>query len=451
MAFAACVFWTGIAVPALLWRIAAEAGLAHGRRSLLVGTLLCFVTGADLVIILIRWAVTGLADPQIDMWNTEVAWMLRTTLWVPHHLAAVIAGWVGMVLALRGRAVAAGLAFASMFGLSAWIALTLAPLLLGWTILRLWRRDWRLLITGGVALLLATPQMFDLLHGRAAGGFPIGLGMRPFMQLLPEGPLSSQLIYFALLPLNYALEFGIFALGALLAMRIRLETPERKLLLWSAVISLVIASFVQSVLIDNDLGWRSILFAQLTAMVTTMHIVEARAERSRRLRVWIGALLLIGTVGTAYDLVGLRLIRQPIMTARAVPQNRDPTIDHALRSAYQWADAHLPEGATLQHDPAQARRMFDFGLYGRHWPAVADSEASLFGASRQAVSDRIALLQPVFAPMLTRADANARASAAGADYLLYTARDAAWPKLPLPCVYRSELVCIAPLDNKASP
>ncbi len=462
MAFAACVFWTGIAVPALLWRMAADAGLVpagRGRPMLLVAVLLCLATGADLIMILLRRAATGLADPQIDMWNSEVAWMLRSTLWVPHHLVAVMAGWTGMLLAQRAMdepgdralAVGAGFAFASMFGLSAWVAMTLVPLLAGWGIMRLWLRDTTLLIAGTVAILLSLPQMFDLLQGRASEGFPIGLGVRSFMQLLPEGPLSSQLVYLALLPLNYALEFGVFALGAVMAWRMRPEGPARGLLLWSALVSLSIASSVQSVLINNDLGWRSILFAQMAAMVATMHVLAHRANLSRRQKGWIGGLLLIGLAGTAYDIAGLRLIRPSIMAARPIPPNRDPAIDHALRTAYDWADAHLPRGVVLQHDPAQARRAFDFGLYGHHWPAVADSEAHLFGAGKQAVAERIALLTPIFAERLSRDESVARAGAARADYLLFTARDKIWPTLPLRCAYRTLLVCIAPVGEKARP
>lgn len=463
MAFAACAFWTGIAIPALIWRIAADAGLiavARERRALLIATLLCFATGLDILPVMLRWRSTGWADPQIDMWNSEVAWMLRSSLWVPHHLSAVIAGWAGMLIACRAAARSSGgwllvalggIAFASMFGLSAWVALTFAPLLVGWGLVRLAKRDARLLFAGALATLLSLTQLLDLVHGRS-GEFPVGLDVRTFMGLLPDGTPLAHVSNLILLPVNYALEFGLFALGAGLALCLGRKRPDRAsgvpaLLLASAIISILIASFLQSTLINNDLGWRSILLAQVAALVATLHVAQHGVVKRRH---WQAAAVLfaIGLAGTAYDIVGLRLIRQPYVHARPVPHNRAPDIDMALRSAYGWADVNLPEGALLQHAVGTDRRAFDFGLYGRHWPAVADREATLFGAGKQEVENRIALLKPVFTRPLAPDRLIARARAARVDYLLFTRNDLIWSSLALPCLYRSPLICIARVEER---
>ncbi|MEJ7927250.1 hypothetical protein WG908_10850 [Sphingobium sp. AN641] len=461
MAFAACAFWTGMAVPALLWRLAADArliGVGRERGALLMAALLCFVTGLDILPVALRWNVTGWADPHIDMWNSEVAWMLRSSLWVPHHLAAVIAGWTGILIASRapaspvGWSVAgmAGVAFASMFGLSAWVALTFAPLLVVWGGIRLTKRDGRLLAAGTLAAILSIPQFLDLAHGRS-GEFPIGFAVRSFMWLLPEATMLSQVGNLLLLPVNYALEFGLFALGGAIALSFALRRPDRvndvaALLLASAITSLVIASFMQSVLINNDLGWRSTLLAQVAALVATVHVAQYRGVKRhyRQAAILLGAL---GMAGTLYDVIGLRLIRQPYMPARTVPQNRAPDIDLALRRAYGWADVHLPEGAVLQHAVGMDRRAFDFGLYGHRWPAVADQEASLFGAGQYAVLSRIALLKPIFTQRLAPDQLAARARAARVNYLLFTRNDPVWASLTLPCLYRSRLICITRVEE----
>ena len=462
MAFAACAFWTGIAIPALIWRIAAEAGLIRAgqdRRALLIAALLCFATGLDILPVALRWSVTGWGDPHIDMWNSEVAWMLRSSLWVPHHLAAVIAGWARILIASRavgsstgwGNAGLAGIAFASMFGLSTWVALTFAPLLVIWGGFRFAKRDARLLAAGALAAILSLPQLLDLAQGRS-GEFPIGLGVRSFMSLLPAGTMLSHGSNLLLLPVNYALEFGLFALSAGLALCLARQRPDRArrvptLLLASAITSILIASFLKSTLINNDLGWRSILLAQVAALVATLHVAQHDEVKRRH---WQAAALLfaLGLAGTAYDIVGLRLIRQPHVHARPVPQNRSPDIDLALRRAHGWADIHLPAGAVLQHAVGIDRRAFAFGLYGRHWPAVADREATLFGAGRDAVDHRIAQLKPIFIRPLAPDQMIARARAARVDYLLFTRNDPVWPALALPCLYRSPLICIARVEER---
>lgn len=469
MAFAGCAFWTGIAVPALLWRIANRAGLirlGRSRQIVLLSVCLCFVTGLDIIVVTARWAATGQVDPHIDIWNTEIVWMLRSALWVPHHLAALIAGWCGMLLAARALSstdaparslvpcLCAGIAFASMIGLSVWVAAALAPLLLGWGIVRLARNDWRLPVAGLFTILLSVPLMIDIHRGRIDDTVPIAFAVRPFMDIRTDEGLWDQLIDLLLLPINYALEFGLFAFGALLALRLTRghrageEGTIRLLLLWSAITSLIVASLFRSTLINNDLGWRAILFAQIAAMVGCIHVGQSHAWlRSHGRLAW--TLAILGCFGSIYDIVAQRLARPSLVHTWPISQNREPAIDYDLRAAYGWADRVLPDGATIQHNPASQKRVFDFGLYGGHWPAVADHEAGLFGASQRAVDARMRVLAPVFDGRSTADDMALRARSVGADYLLFTATDPAWRNgPPLPCLYRTTKLCIADMRAK---
>jgi hypothetical protein len=70
--------------------------------------------------------------------------------------------------------------------------------------------------------------------------------------------------------------------------------------------------------------------------------------------------------------------------------------------------------------------VFDFGLYGRNRVGVADSQATLFGASGTAVKARIAVLSPIFTTPMPAAEAAARARSQGVDILIAKATDPAW-------------------------
>ncbi len=473
MAFAATAYWTGFAVVALLWRIAAEAGLIRAgreRRVLLLAILLCFVAGTDLLFMLMRYLVVHRIEPEIDSWNTEIRMLGTSTLWVPHYVMAVIAAWTGMLLCARtsvtaGHArwvlvAAAGAAFATLFGASVWIAVTIAPLLIVWGVMRLTRRDASLLVAGLIALLLSIPQLRDLLQGRAPDVFPIGFQVRPFTILFAQNNPHGQLWSFILLPLNYAAEFGVLCLGARAFYQQRQQWSEegrvvRQLLLWSAILSFFVSSFLRSTIINNDLGWRSVLFMIVPLMLATM--AAAQTIDTRRQLGWLATILLaLGLLGTLWDLVGMRLIRPPQFPTLPIQLNSDKPMSYTLRTAYGWADRHLPERATLQHNPALTARALEFGMYGHHWPAVADKEAFLFGASRQAVAERMALLQPLFEQPLSSREVATRAQAARVDFLLFTRRDPVWrqaggPPPSVRCIHRTTDLCIAPAISGARP
>ncbi|HUD93389.1 hypothetical protein [Sphingobium sp.] len=470
MAFASTVYWSGFGIAALLWRVAADAAFirpGRGRRLLILAILLSFVAGADLLFMLLRYLVVHRIEPELDSWNTEIRTLGTSVLWVPHHVCAMIAAWVGMLLVTRappGKRLilggAAGAAFATMFGESAWIAITIAPFLAGWTLLRLSRRDMTLLVAGSVALLLSIPQFYDIMHGRAAEAFPIAFGVRIFTVIFAADTLTAQLWCLILLPLNYGLEFGICGLGAYLYWRTRRRPgtqglPVRQLLLWSTISALIVASFFKSVIINNDLGWRAVLFPVTAVLIWTLRLAQS-VPSFRRLHPLAIALLLLGSVGTAWDLFGMRLIRPPYFPVRPIEVNNAPPTAYALRQAYAWADENLPEKAVLQHNPAITLRVLDFGLYGHHWPAIADEQANLFGSGAQATADRLALLKPIYDRPLATQDVVHRARAARIDYLLFARRDPIWHRLggpppAFPCVYRSALICIAAVPKAGRP
>lgn len=461
MAFAAAAFWTGLLVPAALWRIARDAELVRpgsGRRLFAVLVGLCFVSSAELLVVLVRMISTGDLEPEV----ASGRFALSTTLWVPHHLSAVIAALTGALLLERARraearlatmlAVAAGVAWATTFGLSTWIAVAAVPILALWQIAVV-RDDRRalgwLVVATGVAAAASSLQILDLFVGRAQEGVPLAFQIREARWLAFDGTTRGAAIRLALLPLYYLIEFGVFAAGAAWFFARRHARPRRNavatLLIIAAVTALIEAGFVRSTVLNNDFGWRSIWFAQLPAMIWT-GVMLAGLRSPAAMPARVAVLLGIGILAVGWDVVGVRVIRAPLFPADPTGVNAAPAIDRQLRLAYHWANAHLPRQAVLQANPAIDRRAFDFGLYGHHRTAVADREATLFGASRANVAGRIARLRSVFEQPLGPAEIVARARAEGIDALVLTTRDRAWARRGgpgLPCLYRDTSVCIA--------
>ena len=477
MAFASSLLWAGLAVPALIWRIAADAGiirLNRERRFLVTASWLCFVAGAGLPCVLIEYGVDGKIAPQVELWTEEVRFALTSVIWVPHHIMALIACWTGALFLHRtdlrtARArwrsaslliVAAGLSFASAFGLSIWITVTAIPIFFCWAAIHLLRRDYRMPVAlaaaGAVAAIISVPQILDILNGRSGEVFPIAFTIRSFTywsQLAAPSNLVLALFLLSTLPLAYAIQFGYFALGTHLFLRLhprksRHQNSLRSLLVVSAIISLIIASFFRSTIINNDLGIRAICFAQFSAMIWTTGVLHALPPRDSH-RATLGVLLSLGLLGNVWDLVGLRILRAPYVPARGLKINTAPATDLAARQAYEWAAAHIDDNAVIQHNPGLQHRIFDFGLYGRQRPTVADVEANLFGASRQEVMQRMNALWPVFNVSHPVADVQATARRLGIDFLLFTDQDPVWKlqgRLPFDaaCVYGNAHVCILP-------
>jgi len=489
MAFAATAFWSGVIFVALLWRVAKDAALiriGRDRRFLLIATLLCFVTGLDLVPSLVEYLAIGAAPRQVDYWGEEIRFALTSMMWVPHHLGGFIAVWCGALLLHRAAAPAssppaspswrlilaglAGASFATAFGMSAWIALGAAPALLIWFLVEARRGRPQLLLFAAlsalVALVLAAPQLVDLIHGRVSEGVPVELWIRRFSGFeFHSGSAIEVLLMLALLPIGYALEFGLFALGANFYFRLYGRSkaaspttgrPIRSFLLIGFLTSLLIASFVRSSIINNDLGWRIIWFAQFAAMIWTTAVVQSMALRSpfapsrpgvlRPKSIW-WLFLFIGVAGNAWDMAGMRMKFPDPASIFPDPVNRSPQGDMAQRQAYDWANEHLPHQAIVQHNPAQLYRIFDFGLYSRNRVALADGAANLFGVSASMARGRRDAIRPIFEQQLTPAQVARIARANHIDYLIFVDIDPVWKGAggappALRCLYKNDRACI---------
>jgi hypothetical protein len=466
-AFMAASFTTGLAFVAMLWLLARRAGFvpaARERTFLRLLLLLCAVTGLDLLVGLFLGWSTGIVIPQLDRWEEEIRWVLTSLLWVPHHLTAVIALFAGAVLiddakARRSNAplLLAALAFATMFGASVWIAVVAVPALLLWWISGLRRPGapplWMFAAAAAVAGLLVVPQFLDLVAGRSVAGSPLAFSIRAFGPPSPVSSLGDAALRLALLPVGLLIEFGAFAVGTILfttsgQARKSWDNNIGRLLILSFWVGLLASVFVRSTVINNDFGWRVIWLAQVSAILWTVTVMTQRQIPRRLNRIFL-AMVVVGLLGTAWDLAGLRFYHGARVNGRPFTfTNQYPKLDFELRAAYAWADGHLPRNAIVQHNPLRFRRALDFGLYGRGRVAVADPDARLFGAPQSAVVERILLLAPLFERPMPRPEAVRRLQRAGVDYVMVTSIDPVWraaghPPAGWGCVYRTPDVCMA--------
>ncbi|KAB1080914.1 hypothetical protein [Methylobacterium soli] len=463
-AFLGLTIWIGIGLYGLLDLLLAQSGLvrraAPGHARAALAALLPAAGLAALFAFHARH-VFGFWITDTGSLNEQVTWWGTSLLWVPHHVTGLLAAWLGLLALTRAgqdrldgaepggtawiAVLVAATAFASCVGLSVWVACGAVATAALWLALLLRERDWRgaaLLVGAGIlSLVIAAPHLADLLANRADGGAGIALTVRRF------GPLDSfdlddptrSLLRLLLLPLNYGLEFGVFAAGTILFWR---AVPLRqahasevgRLLTLSALASLVVGTFLKSTIINNDLGQRALLFAQVSSLVWTVAlVVRFRADRvpaglgpPGRLRMppVIAGLAVLGYVGSAYFLVWQRAYRlsgEP--DTRFV--NAQPAVDYGLRDAYHWAAAGLPASLVLQHNPAPPRA-FAFGLYGLQPTGVADRSARLYGAASAEILARVDLLRPVFATSLPATEVRARAERAGIGAIVVSSADPAW-------------------------
>jgi hypothetical protein len=442
-----------LALAMLLWQKAEKAGKAgsglSASRNVVLALIALLLCGNLDIVPSVAVAFAKHVWPiEIEWWNQQIAPWTLSLLWVPHHVLALVAGVFGLILIAERPgipcAIAGGLAFASCAGVSAWIGLGTALTAAFWLISLICRKRYRLALTlvaaGCLAAVLLVPETLDILRGRANEGSPIAFTIRAFAPLdamLAPG-LAREVLRLLLLPVNYFFEFGIFAVGAVVycceRRLLAAKTEAALILAFAAAAGVLLGTFTRSTLINNDLGWRVVLLPQLAFLIWSTAVILAhgaggqfRLADSARWPSAMGALLVIGYVGNLYEFVSIRAY--PILAPNIVLGPRiaiHPELDAELASAYGWADSHVPRNAILQHNPVAAPRVLDFGLYGRNRVAVADSEATLYGASKAEVDARLAAIGPIFTRPLAAAQVRARAAAEGIDVLVVSSADPIW-------------------------
>lgn len=456
-------FWTGLAVITLARTLLDRAGYIKSGRTASTGLLIALMLAGGLQLLIVSPLVFSFGWP----WPGQLGWIRDdlaswpvSMIWVPHHLSGMIASWVGLLALIEARVAddakdtarrwshiaLAGLAFASACGLSTWVTMGAVVTLAIWTTVELYRRRWStvagFVAAGVIALVIASPHLLDLVRNRSLGEFPIAFEVRTFVvsELLigSLGWVGQNLVRAVFLPLHYVMAAGIFCAGSIAFWRSRrregaMSNPVSEVIAYTAIASLFVGSFLQSVVVNNDLGWRVVLFVQLAALLWTAALVEPLWQRARRTSfVSVAArmprallvFLILGYAGVAYDLVATRLFS---MMGRGVVINpRDPAADFEARNVYDWINENLGPRVVVQHNP-DTERALGYGLYGRQRTALADRHnALLFGPSHAEVEVRMSALAPIFAAPRPASEVTAALSAQRVDAVVVSSADPVW-------------------------
>lgn len=436
--------WVGIglmAIVALYVRWLTRTRALEQQAYLAVALLL--VSGLDIVPVLMKYVyhlVNGpvILYPTVEWWNEQVTAWPTAVLWVPHHVAALIATLAVWRLfstlpavtcpgTRRAMAVICAVGLCSALGLSIWVAFAFAVFWTVWVgvaFVRGWHAEARVgLVVAGVAFLLSLPYLKDLSDAnQRTDGMPLMVGVRHFEPLHSwfENHQASRaaiaLVDFVALPLNYFVELGFFAVAGVMywRWRVRQDTASRDdiAMITLVVVAAVVATFLRANIANNDLGWRSAMFAQFVLLLWSADVlsvllksqagvVVARSTH-RRATVTLVVSLAIGLLPFAYDAVMMKLyamvgdLHFPVMRTHGFLDEANlGRRYYDFREAYDWMNRRLPEAAVVQHNP-NVYMDLPSGLYGERQVAAAGTYyGPMFGipdAVYQRVADDVAVL-----------------------------------------------------------
>jgi hypothetical protein len=397
---------------------------------------LLLVSGLDIVVYLLYVVLARLVHWQmvwstVEQWNEQVTSWMATALWVPHHLAAMLAGWLlywesalspeegrranRPLLLLRGAAVV------SMFGMSIWVGITFALVISLWWLQLLARRRpraWEWMVSGVVAGVLIAPFALELAQGKQGGGSPLGFGVREFSPVVRLFPWLDQTIthaglgalavraahevlFLLCLPLNYALELGFLLMGAVLYWRSvrRGGAPLAGGAAWWPLLggTAFVVTFVRSTVSQNDLGWRAFLPLQLALLLMTLLGLESVRGQDWPAR-WKRVALLAAVLGVATTALDVALMRfYPMARERAMSaEQKRAARTYSRAAAYRVLDRIDPGQYYVQHNP-DVNVDFESGLLGHRRVVMEDwNYGPLYGIDRAFYQQHFDRIAPVF-------------------------------------------------------
>ncbi len=404
--------WSGFLLAALIPSYLRDflGATENLRRKSVIGIALLSVTGLDMIPTVYEFLCARTVTPDMEWWDpVQITSWTDALIWVPHHVAALVACLIGFLALWSVRrhgeggypswgksvvaALFAALAFAAAAGLSVYVTFTFALFLLCWGIRLLYKgafRDFFLyLSTACLTVLMSLPYLHDLLAHRAAdavkaagvaataGPFALGLRVLPNFLSTPYFLKVRGFSHPALLaPLGivvvYILEFGVFAIIGWARfrqdLRNRSKIDESEIACWYLLAtSMFVITFVRSsVISNNDLAFRSAMIAQFVLLLWGAEYFDRwiflpRADRWNRLTLknaTILTALILGFAGTLYSVTILRtytvLDDKGFLAYPAdwLPQPHEIGVDLlAIRQAYEQLDTILPPRSIVQYNP----------------------------------------------------------------------------------------------------
>ena len=447
-ALAAGAGWVGIgimAIVALYVRLFAPDPPTKREQPILIAFVLLMVTGFDIVPLIVTHlyqATKGaiILYPSSEWWNEAVCGWLHSIIWVPHHIAGLIATLTVFLLfsslrKIRTRmqwiftAIICSVGLFSALGMSVWMAFVFAVFWVVWILISYFK-GWYAEAQAGVLVamlsaILSIPYLIDLHRANFTDVTPIIAAVRTFTPVhlwLVEHHAGLRRLFvadLASLPLSYFLEFGFFALATMVYWRRRWETRVKLCrneiaLVTLAAVALLIGSFLRSNIVNNDLGYRSMLFVQLVVLVWSADVMQALLAELKGLQIGMGigrrmAILLllsaaIGMLPLVYEVAIMKLYAMAgdldLPARRVFPFLNEANLGrryYDFREAYHWIHQQLPESVIVQHNP-DVWMDVPSGLYANRQVVASDRYyGPQFGIRQDMFDPVFSAVAPIFA------------------------------------------------------
>jgi hypothetical protein len=454
--------WCGIglmAIIALYLRFVHPEGARRIHQRTILGLALLAVTGLDIIPdVALALARRPWAEP--EWWNEQVSAWITSMLWVPHHLAALIAGFTSVLILWTGAGAdkrrgpalfVAAFCLAGCVGESIYVGFVFGAALAVWTLVTLlkgWKRETGFLIGMGVlALVLAAPQVWELTASATGGGTTaaavpagthvLGLGVRLFYPVAGLARASGwpNLVYAAFLPINYFLEFGFYGLAGVWFLRRmwqqRTVNRYELLTLTMAATSLLICTFVRSTVIqNNDLGYRGMLLAQFILLLWGVDLMDAQKAARRPL---VMVLIALGVASSIYEAASLRLYAV-VSDVTPLPSYTwlNPAADtgrrlYEARAAYERLKTVLAADAIVQQNPDTNPGDLPWALYSER-RTVADtlSCGTVLGGDPRECTAVMGMIAPLFQGTATPDEVDRACRALGISAVVVKDTDPVW-------------------------
>jgi hypothetical protein len=424
------------------------------------------VTGFDMLALwYLRWT-----PPDMEWWDPDqVTSWTDAFLWVPHHVASLIACLGGFLVLWWGTeakttrttiiaALVAGFSFATAAGLSVYVVIGFALFMVLWIISLASERRWIVcrmcVIAGLAAVVFAAPYLRDLLGPGASGDGFINFNL-PFFSplafwLTRHGLINSNSAFmlwrFPMLILHYVFELGFLSIVLVVQFVRDRRTPDsaQKAASWLMVASaLSVTAFLRSSVIGaNDLGWRAAMILQFMLLLWGAILLDEFVLTPRWNADWKRTLLtatsliaiLIGMAGTSFQLFWLRTCAWYSDQGKAgqivwfPPPGIVGERTFEVRNVFDQLDHRLAVSAVLQHDPL-LRDIVPYHLYSKHQFVAADPECgAAFGGSPEVCRDTVGVLAQLYrsAATLPAADLDRLCDDFHIDVLIAQEGDPSW-------------------------
>ncbi|MDR3762542.1 MAG: hypothetical protein P4M01_00450 [Acidobacteriota bacterium] len=470
--FNASVLWCGYALAALvpLYLKYFSEERKKLRVQSVVGIALLFVTGLD--VLPYTWLThrLGAIWGDTEWWDqNQVASWIGSMVWVPNHLASLIACLTGFLLLHNlaeesqwkerfGAVLLAGACFASAFGLSIYVTFVFAVFLVIWTVvLRMQQhaaQSYSFAAAGIASLVFSLPYLGDLRT-------PSRLGARFAFLSFRDTPLYAKWLYlqgvrdeavlhlvkYPGLALTYFVEFGVFFLVACLTLRAQSrrgwKLNTRQAAGWVMLgINLLLVTFVASDATNsNDLGFRGILVTQWILLVWAAPFVASLVDKEipQLPALWKLALVVTLFLGLASTFIQVGILRAfgPVIDAGLCRRLSDdsflgptPIGENTLtfRQSVEKLQTLIPASAVVQYNP-EGEYVHLIHLFSNRQAVAGDNLCgSSFGGDYDKCKEALQWINPLYRSQYAAREWNVDevCDRLGINVLLATNTDAVW-------------------------